>query len=79
MKYYLTGAVASACFLMGTVLLYGASGSLDVTTVGRQVLAHPDPIAFAGAALLVAGFLYKISGVPICEKGKLVGINNDGA
>ena len=63
-KYYLTGAVASACFLMGTVLLYGASGSLEITAIGRQVLTHPDPIAFAGAALLVAGFLFKISGVP---------------
>ncbi len=64
MKYYLTGAVASACLLMGTVLLYGASGSLEIAAIGRQVLAHPDPIAFAGAALLAAGFLFKISGVP---------------
>ena len=64
MKYFLTGAVASACFLMGVVLLYGASGSLEIGTIGRQAFIHPDPIIFAGVALLVAGFLFKISGVP---------------
>jgi len=64
MKYFLTGAVASACFLMGSVLLYGATGSLEIAAIGRQLTAHPDPIALAGAALLTAGFLFKISGVP---------------
>jgi NADH-quinone oxidoreductase subunit N len=63
-KYFITGAVASACFLMGTVLLYGATGSLEIAALGRQLSAHPDPIALAGAALLTAGFLFKISGVP---------------
>jgi len=63
-KYFITGAVASACFLMGTVLLYGATGSLEIGQIGRQLSLQPDPIAFAGAALLVAGFLFKISGVP---------------
>ncbi len=63
-KYFLTGAVASACFLMGTVLLYGATGSLELGAIGRQLALHPDPIALAGAALLAAGFLFKISGVP---------------
>ena len=63
-KYFITGAVASSCFLMGAVLLYGATGSLEIGTIGRQLAAHPDPIAFAGAALLTAGFLFKVSGVP---------------
>ncbi len=63
-KYFITGAVASSCFLMGTVLLYGATGSLEIGLIGRQLSLHPDPIALAGAALLTAGFLFKISGVP---------------
>ncbi len=63
-KYFITGAIASALFLMGTVLLYGATGSLEIGAISRQLSAHPDPIAFTGAALLTMGFLFKISGVP---------------
>ncbi len=66
MKYFLTGAVASAFFLMGSVLLYGATGSLDITVIGARLgQAGPlDPIALAGAALLLLGFLFKMSVVP---------------
>jgi NADH-quinone oxidoreductase subunit N len=65
MKYFLTGAVASSCLLMGTVLLYGATGTLDVVAMGRTLVAAPlDPIALVGGALLLAGFLFKVSAVP---------------
>ena len=66
MKYFLTGALASAFFLMGSVLLYGATGSFDIAVIGaRLAQAGPaDPIALAGAALLLLGFLFKMSVVP---------------
>jgi NADH-quinone oxidoreductase subunit N len=66
MKYFLTGAVASAFFLMGSVLLYGATGSLDIAVIGSRLgqAGAVDPIALAGAALLLLGFLFKMSVVP---------------
>jgi len=66
MKYFLTGAVASSFFLMGSVLLYGATGSLDLTVIGAGLSrsAQPDPLALAGAAMLLLGFLFKMSVVP---------------
>jgi NADH-quinone oxidoreductase subunit N len=65
MKYFLTGAVASAIFLMGSVLLYGATGSLDIAVIGARLGQGPvDPVALAGAALLLLGFLFKMSVVP---------------
>jgi NADH-quinone oxidoreductase subunit N len=65
MKYFITGAVASAIFLMGSVLLYGATGSLDIAVIGaRLAQGAVDPIALAGAALLLLGFLFKMSVVP---------------
>ena len=65
MKYFLTGAVASAFFLMGSVLLYGATGSLDIAVIGARLSGGPvDPIALAGAAMLLLGFLFKMSVVP---------------
>lgn len=67
MKYFLTGAVASASFLMGAVLLYGATGSLDASVIGHLLAPAGgplDPIALVGAALLLVGFLFKLSAVP---------------
>lgn len=64
MKYFLTGAVASACFLMGSVLLYGLSGSMDLKEMSRIFATNPDPLALSGAALLLVGFLFKTSAVP---------------
>ncbi len=65
MKYFITGAVASACFLMGTVLLYGLTGSLDVREIGGLLqTSGVDPMMSVGAGLLLLGFLFKISAVP---------------
>jgi NADH-quinone oxidoreductase subunit N len=65
MKYFITGAVAASCFLMGSVLLYGVTGSLDIAAIGQVLGARtPDPIALVGGALLLGGFLFKISAVP---------------
>lgn len=63
MKYFLTGAVASSCFLMGTVLIYGLTGTLDLSAAMART-GGADPIFLAGAALLLLGFLFKTSAVP---------------
>jgi NADH-quinone oxidoreductase subunit N len=66
MKYFMTGAVASSCFLMGAVLLYGVTGTLDASEMGVRLGAAKglDPLALAGAALLLLGFLFKASAAP---------------
>jgi len=67
MKYFLTGAVASSCFLMGGVLIYGMSGTLDLSSAALTLKAQGtalDPVVLAGAALLLLGFLFKVSAVP---------------
>jgi NADH-quinone oxidoreductase subunit N len=67
MKYFLTGAVASSCFLMGGVLIYGLSGTLDLATAAAILKAQGlalDPLVLAGGALLLVGFLFKASAVP---------------
>ncbi|HTL98691.1 MAG TPA: NADH-quinone oxidoreductase subunit N [Holophagaceae bacterium] len=63
MKYFLTGAVASSCFLMGSVLIYGLTGTLDLSAAMASK-AGADPLFLAGAALLMLGFLFKTSAVP---------------
>jgi len=50
---------------MGAALVYGATGSMELSVIGPRLAAGPlDPIALAGAALLLLGFLFKMSVVP---------------
>lgn len=63
LKYFLVGAFASALLLYGMALLYGATGSLDYTTIRDRVDAT-SPLALAGIAFLIVGFAFKVSSVP---------------
>lgn len=67
MKYFLLGAFAIAFFLYGMSLIYGLCGTLNfkgivVEAVSREYMTHP-PFLFA-IALLLVGFVFKVSAVP---------------
>ncbi|HWC03412.1 MAG TPA: NADH-quinone oxidoreductase subunit N [Methylomirabilota bacterium] len=67
LKYFLLGAFASGFFLYGIALLYGATGTTNLTRLGTA-LSAPDatrnPMVLAGLALLLVGFGFKASAVP---------------
>ncbi len=66
MKYFLLGAFASAFFVYGAALLYGATGSTQYDAIAYSVsngLADPA-LLYAGIGLLIVGFGFKISLVP---------------
>ncbi|MFQ5576570.1 MAG: NADH-quinone oxidoreductase subunit N [Anaerolineae bacterium] len=64
-KYFLLGSFASAFFLYGVALVYGATGSTNMPVIG-QVLSHSakSPIALLGLGLLLVGFAFKVAAVP---------------
>jgi NADH-quinone oxidoreductase subunit N len=67
LKYFVTGAFASAFFLYGIALLYGATGgtALDHVARGVKLLSgEAAPLALLGAALLLVGFGFKVASVP---------------
>ncbi len=67
LKYFVTGAFASAFFLYGIALLYGASGSTSLEKVARAMgMLTPSslPLAILGTALLLVGFGFKVASVP---------------
>jgi NADH-quinone oxidoreductase subunit N len=66
MKYFLLGAFASAFFLYGIALIFGATGTTNLDRIGAAVAggAGRDPLLIVGAGLLLAGFGFKISSVP---------------
>ena len=67
LKYFVTGAFASAFFLYGIALLYGVSGSTALDKVERAVAVLSSPsssLAVLGAAMLLVGFGFKVASVP---------------
>ncbi|MCB0060514.1 MAG: NADH-quinone oxidoreductase subunit N [Caldilineaceae bacterium] len=68
-KYFLYGSVASSVMLYGMSLLYGASGSLDLATIGEAFANSPDlqPVALVTSLLLLVGLGFKASLAPFYQ------------
>jgi len=65
LKYFLLGAFSTGFFLYGIALIYGTSGSMYLPQIASSVaLGKPPLIFWAGTALLLVGFLFKVSAVP---------------
>jgi NADH-quinone oxidoreductase subunit N len=62
LKYFLLGAFSTGFLLYGMALLYGATGTTSIPEIGAA--ASTAPLFLAGTALLLVGFLFKISAVP---------------
>jgi len=75
LKYVVFGGLSAGVMLYGISLLYGLTGTLDLSEMGRgaasgypvglaaQFAASPVPVAIA-VVLVFAGFAYKVSVVP---------------
>jgi len=67
MKYFVLGAFASAFFLYGIALTYGATGTtslLGIRTFLTQATLLNNSLLFAGFAMLLVGFGFKVAAVP---------------
>jgi NADH-quinone oxidoreductase subunit N len=64
-KYFLLGAFASAFFLYGLALVYGATGSVRLADIRSAAVAGGgDVLLLLGLGLLVVGLLFKASVAP---------------
>ncbi len=66
-KYFLMGAFATGFLLMGIALVYGATGSFQITTIADFVASHKTELPYffyAGVLMMLAGLAFKISAVP---------------
>jgi len=63
LKYFLLGAFATGFLLYGMALLYGASGSLDLSQIGKIDIAG-NTMAMVGMGLLLVGLFFKIASFP---------------
>jgi NADH-quinone oxidoreductase subunit N len=65
MKYFLMGSFASGILLFGITLIYGASGSFNLSEIAAYA-AHgkPDAIFSVGVVMVLIAMLFKVSAVP---------------
>ncbi|MCC6597366.1 MAG: NADH-quinone oxidoreductase subunit NuoN [Alphaproteobacteria bacterium] len=65
-KYFILGALSSGMLLFGISLIYGFSGTLDFTVLGKTIIGLEQiPIGLTiGLVFLLAGIAFKISAAP---------------
>ncbi|MFI5246553.1 MAG: NADH-quinone oxidoreductase subunit N, partial [Gemmatimonadales bacterium] len=67
LKYFLLGAFSTGFLLYGIALVYGATGSTNLTTISDHIvefkLAHQSMLLI-GVGLLLVGFAFKVAAVP---------------
>ncbi|MEP6687645.1 MAG: NADH-quinone oxidoreductase subunit N [Gemmatimonadales bacterium] len=65
LKYFLIGAFASGFLLYGIALVYGATGTTNLSLAGAQLAGKSLPLMAAlGLGLLLIGFGFKVAAVP---------------
>lgn len=66
MKYFVLGAMASGFLLYGLSMLYGATGSLDITAVFKAINSGQikHQVLLFGLVFIVSGLAFKLGVVP---------------
>jgi NADH-quinone oxidoreductase subunit N len=67
LKYFLLGSFATAFFLYGVAIVYGTTGTVNLTAVRNAVAGQEQPlVVFLGlaAALMFVGLGFKVSAAP---------------
>lgn len=63
LRYMLFALLGSMLYLLGTAMLYGAYGTLDIVLLSQR--ARPEPVAWIAAALMTMGLLAKTALFPL--------------
>ncbi len=65
LKYFLLGSFATAFFLYGVALIFGATGSTNFAQIGQALQATPMPLlAYVAVALMFVGLGFKVAAAP---------------
>ncbi|HEX3355072.1 MAG TPA: NADH-quinone oxidoreductase subunit N [Terriglobales bacterium] len=65
LKYFLLGSFATAFFLYGVALMFGATGSTSIAVIGGVLRSGQIPLlAYAGVALMFVGLGFKVAAAP---------------
>src|SRR5579864_8233850 len=64
-KYFLLGSFATAFFLYGVALMFGATGSTSITVIAHGLRSAAIPmLAYVGVGLMFVGLGFKVAAAP---------------
>ena len=64
-KYFLLGSFATAFFLYGVALMFGATGSTDILKIHQALNSgNPGILAYIAVALMIVGLGFKVASAP---------------
>lgn len=64
MKYFVLGSLASGLLLYGISLLYGITGSIELSTVAKHLVEHQNIVAIVALIFVLSGLIFKFGAVP---------------
>ena len=65
LKYFLLGSFATAFFLYGVALMFGATGSTNIDVIAQRLESSPTgPLVFTAMALMFVGLGFKVAIAP---------------
>jgi len=65
LKYFLLGSFATAFFLYGVALMFGATGSTNITSISRTLQAGPvQLLVYVAMAFMFVGLGFKVAAAP---------------
>jgi len=65
LKYFLLGSFATAFFLYGVALMFGATGSTSISVIAQALRSGPVPVlAYTGIAFMFVGLGFKVAAAP---------------
>ena len=65
LKYFLLGSFATAFFLYGVALMFGATGSTNIDVIGPRLQSSPaELLVYTAMALMFVGLGFKVAAAP---------------
>jgi NADH-quinone oxidoreductase subunit N len=65
LKYFLLGSFATAFFLYGIALIFGATGSTNIDIIGQKLQGtHAELLVYVAVALMFVGLGFKVAAAP---------------
>jgi NADH-quinone oxidoreductase subunit N len=64
LKYFLLGSFATAFFLYGVAMMFGATGSTSIYPIAASLRAGTSTLAYVGVALMFIGLGFKVASAP---------------
>jgi NADH-quinone oxidoreductase subunit N len=67
LKYLIMGAFSTGFLLFGIAMIYGATGSFDLSEIAVAVKMHPDTLSnifYLGVLLMLVAMTFKVSAAP---------------